>query len=253
MPRLPQGTITLGAQKWMDFQTGKVQKNPLKEQSITEQYYESLYGEYNDRQMSEMTHATITIPKGTRMMVWNDHRSFVGDILTYIDFWKNRGEHYFTIPKGKELSVEHYSTKDISIPMVVFSTLMSHIIADRTGTNYRILENQERYGMWVKMYENPTYIPQLEKKIVAYGVWEQDIPEHVNMDIVPTNQIYNPAHIHTTITGNPITGGTIVPGNTNIWKCQYCGKDTSTVDMDYLHGTDHLECTLRENNLGLNC
>lgn len=107
----------------MDFQTGKVQKNPLKEQSINEQYYESLYGEYNDRQMSEMTRATITIPKGTRMMVWNDHRSFVGDILTYIDFWKNRGEHYFTIPKGKELSVEHYSTKDISIPMVVFSKI----------------------------------------------------------------------------------------------------------------------------------
>jgi len=246
MPRFPQGTITLKAQQWMDFQTGKIQKNPLKEQSIIEQYYDDLYAQYHDRRMSEMTHATITIPTGTPMMVWNDHHSFVADMLTYIDFWKNRGEHTFMIPYGRELSVEHYSTKDISVPLVLWSTLMSHIIADRTGTNYSILENHERYGMWVKMYENPTYIPQLDKKIVAYGVWEQDIPEHVNMDIVQTNQPYNPAHIHTPY-------GTIVPGNTNIWKCQYCGKDTSTVDMDYLHGTNHLECELRENNLGLNC
>lgn len=208
MSRLPQGTITLGAQKWMDFQTGKVQKDPLKEQTIIEQYYESLYHEYNDRRMSEMTSGTITIPKGTQLMVWNDHHSFVGDMLTYIDFWKNRGEHYFIIPKGRELSVEHYSTKDISIPMVVFSTLMSHIIADRTNTNYPILERQERYALWVKMYEQPTYIPQLEKQIVAYGVWEQDIPIEANQWVngykswvsssnANTQPPYNPAHIHT--------------------------------------------------------
>ena len=26
--------------------------------------------------------------------------------------------------------------------------------------------------------------------------------------------------------------------------CQFCGKDTIDVDIDYLHGTDHLSCAL---------
>lgn len=204
----------------MDFQTGKVQKDPLKEQSIIEKYYNELYGQYQDRRMSEMTHATITIPQGTKMMVWNDHHAFVADTLTYLDAWKNRGDHYYRIPTGKELSVEHTSNKDnnLHVELVVWSTLMSHIIADRTGTDYKVMENQERYGLWVKMYETPTYIPQLDKTIVAYGVWEQDIPEQYNSSagiifnpLSPpgtarslkraytsqnTNPPYNPAHIH---------------------------------------------------------
>ena len=28
--------------------------------------------------------------------------------------------------------------------------------------------------------------------------------------------------------------------------CQYCGKDTSTVDYDYLNGYDHLSCALEQ-------
>ena len=28
------------------------------------------------------------------------------------------------------------------------------------------------------------------------------------------------------------------------YTCQYCGKDTSEVEYDYLSGTDHLSCTL---------
>jgi hypothetical protein len=27
--------------------------------------------------------------------------------------------------------------------------------------------------------------------------------------------------------------------------CKYCGKDTSEVDYDYLHGQDHLSCALQ--------
>jgi hypothetical protein len=26
--------------------------------------------------------------------------------------------------------------------------------------------------------------------------------------------------------------------------CKYCGKDTSEIEYDYLHGHDHLACTL---------
>jgi hypothetical protein len=30
----------------------------------------------------------------------------------------------------------------------------------------------------------------------------------------------------------------------SMWTCQYCGKDTSDVDYDYLHGYNHLGCAL---------
>jgi len=31
---------------------------------------------------------------------------------------------------------------------------------------------------------------------------------------------------------------------TSYYTCQYCGKDTSEIEYDYLSGTDHLSCTL---------
>jgi hypothetical protein len=30
----------------------------------------------------------------------------------------------------------------------------------------------------------------------------------------------------------------------SMWTCKYCGKDTSDVDYDYLHGYNHLGCAL---------
>ena len=30
----------------------------------------------------------------------------------------------------------------------------------------------------------------------------------------------------------------------SMWTCQYCGKDTSNIEYDYLHGFNHLGCTL---------
>ena len=32
---------------------------------------------------------------------------------------------------------------------------------------------------------------------------------------------------------------------TSLFTCQYCGKDTSEVEYDYLSGTDHLSCALQ--------
>lgn len=242
--RLPQGSVTQTAQHWVDFQTGKIQKDPLKKLTVTEQYYNELFEEYKERQFNEFTTTRIIIPKGTRMMVWNDHRSFVGDMLTYIDHWKNRGNHTFIIPKGKELSVEHYSTKDIDIPLVIWSTLLSHIIANKMKTEYSVLDDSKRYGLWIKMYEEPTYIPQLDKKIVAYGVWEQDIPEAINI---------NPSRTNTTL--NNYSGPTMLTNKMRTaynWTCKYCGGDTSQIDMDYLSGVDHLGCEL-QNSMGANC
>ena len=32
----------------------------------------------------------------------------------------------------------------------------------------------------------------------------------------------------------------------SLFTCQYCGKDTSEVEYDYLVGVDHLSCTLEQ-------
>jgi len=32
----------------------------------------------------------------------------------------------------------------------------------------------------------------------------------------------------------------------SLFTCQYCGKDTSEVEYDYLVGVDHLSCTLQQ-------
>lgn len=34
----------------------------------------------------------------------------------------------------------------------------------------------------------------------------------------------------------------------SLFTCQYCGKDTSEVEYDYLMGTDHLTCVLTAEN-----
>jgi hypothetical protein len=33
-----------------------------------------------------------------------------------------------------------------------------------------------------------------------------------------------------------------------MWTCQFCSKDTSNVDYDYLNGYDHLSCALEAEN-----
>jgi hypothetical protein len=33
-----------------------------------------------------------------------------------------------------------------------------------------------------------------------------------------------------------------------MWTCQFCGKDTSNVEYDYLNGYDHLSCALKADN-----
>jgi hypothetical protein len=33
------------------------------------------------------------------------------------------------------------------------------------------------------------------------------------------------------------------------WTCRYCGKDTKWIDVDYLVGTDHLQCVLENSKM----
>ena len=35
------------------------------------------------------------------------------------------------------------------------------------------------------------------------------------------------------------------------WTCGVCGEHTNEVDYDYLSGTDHLECALKQENIQL--
>ena len=34
----------------------------------------------------------------------------------------------------------------------------------------------------------------------------------------------------------------------SMWTCQFCGKDTSNIEYDYLNGYDHLACALEADN-----
>ena len=38
----------------------------------------------------------------------------------------------------------------------------------------------------------------------------------------------------------------------SLFTCQYCGKDTSAVDYDYLVGVDHLSCALEQEQNQIN-
>lgn len=35
----------------------------------------------------------------------------------------------------------------------------------------------------------------------------------------------------------------------NDWTCKYCGKNTYDMDCEYLFGTDHIACTLKNENV----
>ena len=37
----------------------------------------------------------------------------------------------------------------------------------------------------------------------------------------------------------------------SMWTCQYCNKDTSNIDYDYLHGYDHLGCVLEHEKVSI--
>ena len=47
----------------------------------------------------------------------------------------------------------------------------------------------------------------------------------------------------------PVEEEGLSPEYLNYWTCDYCNKNTHEIDYDYLSGTNHLECTLKAENL----
>ena len=111
----------------------------------------------------------------------------------------------------------------------------------------------ESYGVWVKMYEQQTYIPELGTSILAYGVMEENLPlvsdcfkhgdkQHRRLHKGPP---------YFAVGGNAwninSTSAHGQKGPTLGWICNICGGDTSQVEYDYLgSGTNHLECELKD-------
>lgn len=140
--------------------------------------YNGRYTTYN-RKLS----ANIFIPSNTDIMVWYHQWQFNRDFTDYEHMWDS-GERRFYIPDHILSADTLPAKKDITIPMVLASILAdgrvlghgmithSRIAGDLMGVDVE----DTSYGLWVKLYKNPTYIPELHAHIIAYGVYEVNLP-----------------------------------------------------------------------------
>ena len=120
----------------------------------------------------------------------------------------------------------------------------------------------ESYGVWVKMYEQQTYIPELGTGIVAYGVMEENLPpvrdcfkhgdkQHRRLHKGPPyfavgGNAMNPLSMKGWNINSISAHGSSSNSPTMKWVCDICGGDTSQVEYDYLgSGTNHLQCELK--------
>lgn len=155
--------------------------------------YKEFYDQYHYymRSSTQKRYTSLFIPKGTEMLVWYEMWQYNDDMTDLQDMWR-KGEKTFYLPNGIARYDIHISNKDVTIPMVLVSYRNEHgipqsrIITDLYGEVWPIerdahfgdvIYEPEPYGLWVKMYEKPTYIPELGTHIVAYGVYEENLPK----------------------------------------------------------------------------
>lgn len=147
--------------------------------------YKEFYDQYHAymRSVRHKRYTNIFIPKGTPMLVWYEMWQYNDDMTDFTEMWR-KWEKTFYIPNGIARWDTHISNKDVTIPMVLVSyrnekgVPESRIITDLYGEVWPIREGEytAHYGLWIKMYEKPTYIPELGTSIVAYGVFEENLP-----------------------------------------------------------------------------
>ena len=249
-----------------------------------EETYKLLY-KYYMASLSDDHHPlseAIFIPKHTELIVWEDKEQFVYDWHNFSHMWSTED---FSTPDEHDIrGTFHYAGTDSKQTLVNLSREPSRI---KMELNSLVEHSEWPIGKeptcsWVKLYEKLTYIPQLQKNIIGYMVWEVDVPtvtecfkysKQHGTDI-PFNTVYttksNPI-IYTPNTppnglGNNYTGTITYPTvfnnpayntwlkDNNInpiqqmkWTCQICGGDTSQVEYDYLgSGTNHLQCELQQ-------
>lgn len=251
--------------------------------------YKEFYDQYHSymRSSTQKRYTNIFIPQGTEMLVWYEMWQYNDDMTDLQHMWR-KWEKTFYLPDGIARYDTHTANKDITIPMVLVSYRNekdipdSRIITEIYGETWPverdahfgdIINEPEPYGLWVKMYEQPTYIPALGTQIVAYGVFEENLPKvadcfkygdyrHGIGGLTYKSMGWN---INSTAAhggGNAVRPDPLSTKGQSIlnqyiqniqnnptmkWTCQICGMDTSYVEYDYLgSGTNHLECELKD-------
>ena len=221
--------------------------------------YNEWYNEYKTRLTKANSSATLFIPKGTLLQVWYEHWQFNTDFDDYRHMW-NKGEPKFHIPNGIARYSLEPANRDIEVNMVLMSKRNegnipeSRIITELHNAPWRYdtisQATYDTYGVWVKMYEKPTYIPALLTEIVAYGVFEENLPEvadcfkYGNYRHKVGGNAVRPDPLSTK--GQSIINQYIQNNPTMKWVCNICNGDTSQVEYDYLgSGTNHLQCELK--------
>lgn len=225
-----------------------------------EQRFDNYYTKWEEK-----TNIRKLIPVGSHMMVWEDKASFMSEMVLLHDM-RTRGVKDYYLGESHIPYSSIYPNSNPPQPNLSIShdTLHIPIMAKKdTVVMFRLVTDEEQltdgYGLWVKMYKEKTYIPALDKEIVAYGVYEKyiakekyDFPNSVYT--TKSNPIiYTPSTPPTNGLGSKYSGkvtypNTPVPFKPHIkWVCHICGGDTSGVEYDYLgSGTNHLQCELNQ-------
>ena len=254
--------------------------------------YIEWYAEYKHRLTSNAYAAKLFIPSHTELMVWYEKWQFNDDFMDYKHMW-DKGEPLFHIPSGIVRCDEILSNKDVEVGMALMSKRNegdipdSRIVTELNGGSWPVIIDHgspsyeyESYGVWVKMYEHPTYIPELGTNIVAYGVMEENLPsvrdcfkhhgDKQHRRLPPHfpvgGNVMNPLSMKgwnvnsisahgggnavrpdpLSTKGQSIINQYIQNNPTMKWICNICGGDTSQVEYDYIgSGTNHLQCELK--------
>jgi len=129
--------------------------------------YKTIYDRYQKLIPAYEVH--IFIPIHTPIILW----CTAGQAITYLH----------SLVEGKSRRRQwrdmEYSLKDTKVPLVKFTDTTSRIIADLSNTliPYQTeIEKSHNNTLWVKLYEELTYIPTLNTTIIGYGVWELTLP-----------------------------------------------------------------------------
>ena len=137
--------------------------------------YKDIYEVYET--LSKTRCVNIFIPRKTALIVWYEYNVAINYLNTIADRVGHEPKPF----------TEHviYSSKDIMVPLVEFSPTPSPIVVDSLIINQfrdipltfaTEMEKSRHNSLWVKLYEHPTVIPELDEKILGYGVWELNLP-----------------------------------------------------------------------------
>ena len=133
--------------------------------------YKTIYDRYQKLIPAYEVH--IFIPIHTPIILW----CTAGQAITYLHSLMEGPS--LKIPNYVKSRDMEYSLKDTKVPLVKFTDTTSRIIADLSNTPipYQTeIEKSHNNTLWVKLYEELTYIPTLNTTIIGYGVWELTLP-----------------------------------------------------------------------------